>query len=129
MDRSADDLDLALLAMAERRWSDAIPLLDRVLRRRPDDAGVLVDRAWCLEEAGRVDDARAGYEAALRVAPSNAEAHYYYARTLARLRLTTGAMAHLTRALALDERLAEMARDERAFRDLAGHPSFVALVR
>ncbi|MFA5861662.1 MAG: tetratricopeptide repeat protein [Candidatus Thermoplasmatota archaeon] len=124
----ADHLELALLAMEERRWTDALPHLDRVLAKRPTDASLLMDRALCLEEAGRLDAARAGYEAALAAEPHNAELHYYYARVLVRLRMTTAAMAHLTRALSLDARLAELARGEPAFGPFADHPGFVGLV-
>jgi tetratricopeptide (TPR) repeat protein len=114
--------------MEERRWGDALPHLDRLLHRDPEDASLLMDRALCLEETGRLHEARAGYEAALGQQPQNAELHYYYARVLARLRMTTAAMAHLTRALALDARLAELARAERAFRDFSDHPGFIGLV-
>lgn len=123
-----DHLELALLAMEERRWTDALPHLDRVLAKRPADASILMDRALCLEETGRLDAARAGYEAALAAQPHNAELHYYYARVLARLRMTTAAMAHLTRALSLDSRLGELARGEPAFGAFADHPGFVGLV-
>jgi hypothetical protein len=126
--RRGDEMELALLAMEERRWGDALPHLDRLLHRDPEDASLLMDRALCLEETGRLHEARAGYEAALGQQPQNAELHYYYARVLARLRMTTAAMAHLTRALALDARLAELARAERAFRDFSDHPGFVGLV-
>lgn len=124
-----DHLQVALLAMEERRWTDALPHLDRILAKRPADASILMDRALCLEEVGRLDAARAGYEAALAAEPHNAELHYYYARVLARLRMSTASMAHLTRALALDSRLAELARGESAFGAFADHPSFVGLVR
>jgi tetratricopeptide (TPR) repeat protein len=124
-----DDLELAVLAMEERRWEDALPHLDRLVARRPDDPVVLMDRAICLEESGRLGEAREGYEATLRVEPHNAEAHYYYARTLARLRMGTAALAHLSRALALDARLAELARKEAAFAGFQDHPHFRGLVR
>lgn len=123
-----DDLELAILAMEERRWESALTHLDRLVAKRPQDATILMDRAICLEEIGRLGEARSGYERALRVEPHNAEAHYYYARTLARLRMATGAMAHLTRALSLDDRLAELARRESAFSSFADHPQFVGLV-
>jgi hypothetical protein len=126
---TGDDLELALLAMSERRWNDALPRLERLAAKRPQDGGLLVDRALCLEETGRLDEARAGYEAALQAAPFSAEAHYYYSRTLARLRMGTAALAHLSRALTLDARLAELARGERAFASFADHPQFRGLVR
>lgn len=124
----ADDLELAVLAMEERRWERAITHLDRLATTQPNDAAVLMDRAICHEEVGRLGEARKDYERALRVTPHNAEAHYYYARTLARLQMTTSSMAHLSRALALDERLAELARRESAFFAFADHPQFLGLV-
>lgn len=113
-----DPLDAAVLAMEERRWQDALPHLDQLLAKRPDDAGLLVDRAICLEESGRLHQAREGYERALRLAPANADAHFYYARTLARLRDAPRARTHLARALALDPRFGELAGGEAAFRAL-----------
>ena len=110
-----DDLEAAVLAMEERRWADALPHLERVLLRRPNDAGILVDHALCLEQTGRLPHARLGYERALSEAPDNADAHLYYARTLARLRETKAARAHLQRALALDPRLREIALKEPLF--------------
>lgn len=123
-----DPVALALLAMEERRWEDALPHLDRALHATPRDAKLLVDRALCLEESGRLSAAREGYEAALAAEPGNAETHYYYARTLARLRNPTSALAHLARALTMDERLAELARREAAFAPFKDHPQFGALL-
>lgn len=123
-----DALELALLAMEEHRFGDALPHLERALRERPDDADLLVDRALCLEETGQLNDARDGYEAALRAQPFNAETHYYYARTLARLRNSTAALAHLSRALSMDARLGELARQERAFAAFRDHPQFIGLL-
>lgn len=116
--RPDDDLALALLAMEERRWGDALAPLARVAKARPHDAGVLVDRALCLEQVGRFDDAARGFEAALRAAPRHAEAHFYYARTLAKMRQAEAARVHLEAALERDPRLAEMARAESVLRGL-----------
>lgn len=118
-------LEGALLAMEERRWEDAIEHLDAILAQAPDDAILLVDRAICYEETGRLDEARADYERALVEAPGNAEAHYYYARVLARMRMSTACLAHLARALALDRRLGELARKEPAFAAFRDHPQFL----
>lgn len=113
-----DDLELALLAMEERRWEDALPRLARVHRRDPDNVQVLVDRALCLEQVGRFEEAARSFEAALRVAPALAEAHFYYARTLAKMREAGAARAHLEEALERDPRLVEMAHREPALRGL-----------
>lgn len=124
-----DPVALALLAMEDRRWADALPHLDRALRAAPADAKLLLDRALCLEETGRLPEARDAYESVLRAEPFNAESHYYYARTLARLRNSTGALAHLSRALTLDARLAELARKDASFAGFRDHPQFVGLLR
>lgn len=116
--RPQEDLEAALLAMNERRWEDALAPLARVAKARPHDAGVLVDRALCLEQVGRFQDAARGFEAALRAAPQHAEAHFYYARTLAKMRQAEAARVHLEAALERDPRLAEMARGERVLRGL-----------
>lgn len=127
--READDpVALALLCMEDQRWEDALPHLDKALRRAPRDAKLLLDRALCLEGAGRLVDAADGYEAALRVEPSNPETHYYYARALTRLRQATSALAHLTRALAADARLKELARRDPAFAALREHPQVARLL-
>ncbi|HVM46267.1 MAG TPA: tetratricopeptide repeat protein [Candidatus Thermoplasmatota archaeon] len=116
--RDRDDLALALLAMEERRWEDALPRLARVARRDPHNATVLVDRALCLEQVGRFEEAAKAFETALRAAPRHAEAHFYYARTLAKMREREAARAHLEEALERDPRLAEMARAESVLRGL-----------
>lgn len=113
-----DDLELALLAMEERRWEDALPRLTRVAKREPANAGVLIDRALCLEQVGRFQDAAKAFESALRSSPQHAEAHFYYARTLAKMREREAARAHLEEALERDPRLVEMARAESVLKGL-----------
>ena len=113
-----DDIELALLAMEERRWQDALPHLTRVARRRPDDAGVQIDRALCLEQVGRFEEAAKAFEAALRAAPRHAEAHFYYARTLAKMQEKEAARVHLETALERDPRLVEMMRGEPVLKGL-----------
>lgn len=114
----ADDLPMALLAMEERRWGDALPRLTRLASRRPQDVGILVDRALCLEQLGQHKDAARAFERALRASPRHAEAHFYYARTLARLQQRDAGLVHLETALELDPRLSEMARREPVLRGL-----------
>ncbi len=126
--REAPNLEAALLAMEDRQWGVAIRHFDGLIAQGPADAILLVDRAICLEETGRLVEARASYEDALREQPAHAEAHYYYARVLARLHVSTGALAHLSRALALDDRLIELARKEPAFRTFGDHPQFAGLL-
>lgn len=114
----ADDLELALLAIEERRWEDALPRLTRVARSEPDNVGIMIDRALCLEQVGRFEDAARSFESALRAAPALADAHYYYARTLAKMRQPDAARAHLEEALERDPRLSELMRAEPALRGL-----------
>lgn len=118
--RFDDDLGEALLAMEEKRYADALAPLERARLRRPHDPLVNLDLALCLDESGRLDEAKAQYEATLALAPANAEALYYYARCLARLCLGPESEAHLAEALVLDPRLEEMARRESAFRGFTG---------
>lgn len=126
----AGSVEAALLAMEERRWEDALDELERVLAAQPAPEPILLlDRAICHEELGRLDAARADYEAVLVETPGSAEAHYYYSRLLARLRMSTACLAHLSRALALDERLVELARKEAAFDAFRDHPQFLAYLR
>lgn len=113
-----DDLALALLAMEGRRWDDALPRLARVMRREPHNVAVMVDRALCLEQVGRFEDAARSFEGALRAAPALAEAHFYYARTLAKMRQPDAARVHLEEALERDPRLAEMMHAEPVLRGL-----------
>jgi hypothetical protein len=113
-----NDLDIALLAMEERRWEDAIPRLARLAKKDPTNAAVQIDRALCLEQVGRFADASRAFEAALRATPKNAEAHFYYARTLAKMRESEAARVHLETALERDPRLVEMVRAEAVLRGL-----------
>lgn len=113
-----DDLDIALLAMEERRWHDALPPLARLTKKDPTNAGVQIDRALCLEQVGRFEDASRAFEAALRAAPQHAEAHFYYARTLAKRSEREAARVHLETALERDPRLVEMARGEAVLKGL-----------
>lgn len=108
--RERDDLALALHAMEERRFRDALRPLRRLRAKTPHDPAILLDEAICLEETGALREARAAYEATLAAWPTHAEAHYFLARTLARLRLHADASRHLARALELDARLDELAR-------------------
>lgn len=118
--RREDDAAAGITAMEERRFEDAILPLTRALIRRPHDAHLTLDLALCLEEVGRLEEAKRQYEAAVRLAPVNAEALYYYARLLARMRLHAESAAHLHEALVLDPRLEEMAAREAAFRGNLG---------
>lgn len=123
-----DAAQSAVLALERGDEALALRLFDRAVKERPEDVVLLVDYGAALEGAGRLGEARDCFERAVRLDPTRAESHYYYSRVLLALGLTSSALPHLQRALLLDPRLREMARDDRGFRGFADHPSFLSLV-
>ncbi|MHB8603628.1 MAG: tetratricopeptide repeat protein [Thermoplasmatota archaeon] len=125
--RRPDELDepgAGVFAMERGDYRTALRAFEGA---EPRDAPGWIDRGFCLERLGEREAARSAYERAVVSDPANAEAHYYYARSLVALGVSASAIAHLSRALALDARLAEQARGDAGFRPLADHPSFLAM--
>jgi hypothetical protein len=68
-------LALALATRARNRdWSSELALWASAIRLNPTNARALNNLGWAWHRAGCVDDARAAYEAALRVEPGNPNA-------------------------------------------------------
>ncbi len=69
-------LNLAALELSYGDFDKALGRFDEVLEVRRDDALVVLSRAVALRGLQRFDEAQAGYEAALALAPGMAEAQY-----------------------------------------------------
>lgn len=85
------------------RPAEALPALERAIKGLPLDAGVRYEHGRVLELLGRLSEARASYEEAVRLNPSLALAHAALGRTL---REDPSALersaSHLERALELN---------------------------
>lgn len=88
-------------AALQAQGRDALPALAAAVRCLPGDPVALLNLGNALGRAGRLADARAHFEQALRLKPDFAEAHY----NLADVELESGAAAaaaeHCRRAIAL----------------------------
>lgn len=78
--------------------------LDEATAMAPDLAEVMFARARFAEAAGRLADARAGYQGTLDADPDHADAHYAMADLLDPTRDRARVVQHLLRVLELDAR-------------------------
>jgi S1-C subfamily serine protease/Tfp pilus assembly protein PilF len=85
-----------------RLWDRAVADLDEVLRKRPDDAAALSERAWALLQKGDAARAIAGCDAAIRIAPRQARAHAYRAAAFSHKGDLQRAIENAAEALRLD---------------------------
>ncbi len=69
-------LNLAALELGYGNFASALSRFDEVLTERPDDARVVLSRAVALRGLERYDEAAKGYQRALELKPSYAEAEY-----------------------------------------------------
>ena len=86
----------------ERRFGEAVELLERARKLAPNDPHVLNSLGACLAEVGRSDDALKAYKAALRADPDMAPAHFNLGSLLESLNDIRGAKRAYERAAELD---------------------------
>lgn len=73
-------LNLSALLCEEGRCDDALEILHRALRHRPDDASLHFNLGIALEDQRRIDEAIAAYERSLSLQNDLADAHFNLAR-------------------------------------------------
>ncbi|MBX3587947.1 MAG: tetratricopeptide repeat protein [Ramlibacter sp.] len=94
--------DLANLLLAQRQYAQALPVYQRLygdLQAR--DRATLLHHGFCLEQAGRLDEAATQYREALAREPGFMEAHVNLAGVLWRLEDHEGTLTHARQAVAL----------------------------
>jgi beta-barrel assembly-enhancing protease len=96
------DRDLARLALRQRDAARARDLLNANLRRQPDDAGALFERAKAEEALGDNDAALADYQRALALAPWLATAQHGYGMLAGRAGRQGEGFYHLATAARLN---------------------------
>jgi tetratricopeptide (TPR) repeat protein len=74
---------LAGLFESERRWREALPLLERLAELEPGDSGLLVRLARVRVDTGAFAEAEELLRAVVAAEPSLADAHYWLAISLA----------------------------------------------
>lgn len=94
--------DLGALRLAQRRYRDAVGLLEEVLRREPNHADALNHCAIAWTEMGHLERAEPMFERLTRLRPSSAAAFRQLGETQHRLGEHDAAMTALQRALELD---------------------------
>lgn len=126
--------DLGALRLAQRRYRDAVGLLEEVLRREPNHADALNQCAIAWTEMGHLERAEPMFERLTRLRPSSAAAFRQLGDTQHRLGNHDAAMAALQRALELDpddrhSRLALGDIHESLGRSREARAQYVALLR
>lgn len=92
---------LGLIAMKRRRWKDAVELMERLARSRPNSAAEQVALGNALFSSGDPFRAQAAYAKAARLDPRNAVAFYNEGRCLSMIGRFDDAMKSYRAALSL----------------------------
>jgi serine/threonine protein kinase/Flp pilus assembly protein TadD len=96
------NMDLAGVLDREGHSAEAVRYYTAALVLRPDNAGILIDRAQALGRAGETDAAIADYAQAISLAPAYPTAHFDLGVTLHRQGKLDEAVACYRKAIALD---------------------------
>lgn len=67
-------LERAKILRGQKKWKEAVEMLDVYLKDRPQEAGVFVDRAYLKVQLGDIAGAESDYREALRFVPDFPEA-------------------------------------------------------
>lgn len=94
--------NLAALHFQEGRFAEAATAYERLVQERPDDAALRTSLAGALGALGRIDDAAAQLDIALRLDPVNVEAHHNRGVIHERRGDTNAAIAEYRTALRYD---------------------------
>jgi tetratricopeptide (TPR) repeat protein len=87
--------------LAQQKWPEALAAIDRVLKLRPNDTELLMERGAVLSALGRQDEALAAFRRVIALQPQRAAAHNNLAVTLAATGRHDEARAALQRAIRL----------------------------
>jgi Tfp pilus assembly protein PilF len=111
-------LYLADTKIRMNQMDDAKPLLEQVQKMDPDIAMQHLDLGIVYADEGRKQDARTEFEAAIRIAPTNVNAHYRLARLYRSIGMTAESKVEFDKANSLNK-----AEDERLLKIMSTIPS------
>ena len=97
---------LGFLKGQQGQLDEAILLLNKAVKRNPEDVAARAHHAHALLAAQRLDEALAGYDRLLAIQPSHFEAHYNRGVILSQQQRFEDALAALDQAQALQPNLA-----------------------
>jgi len=95
-----------LTIQRNRDYTSALTIWQDTVEKRPNNPLAHRNLGTALEHAGRIEEAIAQYEQALRLQPDDAEAHYNLGNALAKLGRTPEAIAQYEQALRIKPDLA-----------------------
>jgi tetratricopeptide (TPR) repeat protein len=121
-------LNLAGLAVADKRWDDALAAFTRAEGLDPAAADNDLNLGATLLLAGRLQEAAQRFERYAARDPRAAEARFRIAKNYALAGYAALAARELERAIALDETSRVRARFDPNFADLLVHPAFVPIL-
>jgi tetratricopeptide (TPR) repeat protein len=93
---------VALTIARNRDYRSEVSIWADTVAKRPDSARAHNNLGHVLQAAGRLPEARAEHETALRLRPGYADAHLNLASVLGRLGMVDGALEHSHRAVQLE---------------------------
>jgi tetratricopeptide (TPR) repeat protein len=133
--KEARDLFMIAAAGSERdiaqRCRLHVAMCDRRLDRDKDEAGTAEEHynfGIALINARKAEEARAHLEKALQLAPATDHIHYALALAQGLTGDIAGACENLKRAIELDPRNRQLARQDADFAPMSGQAAFQALV-
>lgn len=109
------------------RYREALVSLTRAGELAPEDLHVWLAMGWCHKRTGKLDLAVEDLERALEADSNEAIIHYNLACYLSLLGDKRRALAHLSRALAIDSDYRALVDEEPDFDPLRDDPDFQAL--
>ena len=111
-------LYLADTKIRMNKMDDARPLLEQIQKTDPDIAMQHLDLGIVNADEGRKQDARTEFETAIKIAPSNVNAHYRLARLYRSMGMTAEAKVEFDRANSLNK-----AEDDRLLKIMSTIPT------
>ncbi|MBP7145947.1 MAG: metallopeptidase family protein [Acidobacteria bacterium] len=102
----ADSLDarqvIASALIEQARYEDALPLLEEILAKEPEDLAALADAGLCLFEMCEFEEAEALLARALEIDPADPQANYWTALCIERQGHLDAAEDHFQQAHEMD---------------------------